>query len=518
MTDDAAPEAAGEDAGDPPPPARKVPAESLEFTIRKVAPPTVEERRLRRAAMERAISFGAAPYRDGAGKARYVFFAEANGSPVEAWTRDREDKRGYRRTQQARKAAGQMAWHPEDQIELAKRLGHLYHREGRSVEGAAERGLYDAIWRHEHVFDTFTVPRRLGGEVLDTGRIAAVAEEEGRKLRSADPRARDGFWVRDRSNNGLVYVVPNRDPGQAAGAERAFEHRSAVTGERVVLGRKEENAEQPYRRSTAGDKATTPEVAASPSAQGRHSASEQEEAPALRYPDVVLPRPEVTWKVPEAAKADSDGPPVVNMEAERIKSILANEPAVFEIEDSEAAEVRTPVHEQEQLGFWEVWVHQDVIEQIAKEEGVDPDLLRALMYFENTRGRSYGALFEWLHLSDSMLPMNIKQSVWAGLLDEGEDLSDPVANIRAGARVIRRILERVPHPTVARIGSIWNFTGREKVSDNGARIADIYASRPWEERPESFSDEALSLMPSRKAFVDEYRRRRKELKQRLESE
>jgi hypothetical protein len=40
------------------------------FTIRKVPPPSPEERQTRRDAMERAIRVGAAPYRDAKGKAR----------------------------------------------------------------------------------------------------------------------------------------------------------------------------------------------------------------------------------------------------------------------------------------------------------------------------------------------------------------------------------------------------------------------------------------------------------------
>lgn len=102
--------ASAEAAGGPAAPARNSPP----FTVRKVPPLTVAERQARRDAMERAIEVGATPYRDAGGKARYVFFREANNAPVEAWKRDREAKRGYRRTQYARKAAGQMAWHPED--------------------------------------------------------------------------------------------------------------------------------------------------------------------------------------------------------------------------------------------------------------------------------------------------------------------------------------------------------------------------------------------------------------------
>ncbi|MGD1878337.1 MAG: hypothetical protein ACFB13_12670, partial [Kiloniellaceae bacterium] len=69
-----------------------------------------------------------------------------------------------------------------------------------------------AIWRYEHIWDSFTVPRRFGRDTLETGRIAAVAEEEARKLQAEDPKALGGFWVRDRKNNGLIYVVPNSDP------------------------------------------------------------------------------------------------------------------------------------------------------------------------------------------------------------------------------------------------------------------------------------------------------------------
>ncbi|MEO3429714.1 hypothetical protein AAFN88_12690 [Pelagibius sp. CAU 1746] len=262
MIDDASPsavgEAAGEAAGGPPVPARAEPA----FTIRNVPLPTAEERRARRAAMKRAIELGAAPYRDAEGKARYVVFKDANNAPVEAWTRDREAKRGYRRTQYARKAAGQMAWHPEDQIELAKRLGVIYHREGRSVEGAAERGLYDAIWRYEHVWDSFTVPRRIGGgsavQIIDTGRIAAVAEEEARKLQAEDPRAIGGFWVRDRKNNGLIYVVPNPDPEAAV---QTREETIAGMGEDDLLVRTAAG------ESDAAGGTTEPEVAAAAQAE-----------------------------------------------------------------------------------------------------------------------------------------------------------------------------------------------------------------------------------------------------------
>src|SRR3546814_18163327 len=47
---------------------------------------------------------------------------------------------------------------------------------------------------------------------MEAGRVGAVAEEEARRLQAEDLKAKGGFWVRDRNNFGLVYVVPNEDP------------------------------------------------------------------------------------------------------------------------------------------------------------------------------------------------------------------------------------------------------------------------------------------------------------------
>ncbi|MGF1631987.1 MAG: glycosyl hydrolase 108 family protein, partial [Kiloniellaceae bacterium] len=66
---------------------------------------------------------------------------------------------------------------------------------------------------------------------LETGRIAAVAEEEARRLQAEDPKARGGFWVRDRRNTGLIYVVPNPDPADAEG-ELIF----GGEGDDIVIG------------------------------------------------------------------------------------------------------------------------------------------------------------------------------------------------------------------------------------------------------------------------------------------
>jgi len=234
MTDEASPEAAGATAGGlaapmpnatdklpavPPaamPPAHLDTPPGVGFALRIVPKATAAERLAREEGMARALALGARPYRDAEGKGRHIPFKEANLAAVEPWIRDPRAKRGYRRTQELRKAAGQLIGQPGDKIEIAKRLGALHWEQGSDIEGAARRGLYDAIWSREHVYDTFTVPRRTGRTLIDTGRVAAVVEEEGRKIQAEDPEARGGFWVRDRNDFGLLYVVPNADPEEEA--------------------------------------------------------------------------------------------------------------------------------------------------------------------------------------------------------------------------------------------------------------------------------------------------------------
>ena len=160
MTDDASREAAGDAVGGPPPAARS--ARPSIFEVRSVAPLTAEEQQAKEDAMNRALAFGARPVRDDRGWPLEVDFVAANGEAVEPWAHDPGHKRLYRRSQNLAKAAGQLIGQPGDRVEIAKRLALLHHREGSDIEGAVRRGLFDAIWRYDHVYDSFTVPRRYG--------------------------------------------------------------------------------------------------------------------------------------------------------------------------------------------------------------------------------------------------------------------------------------------------------------------------------------------------------------------
>ncbi|HIP79763.1 MAG TPA: hypothetical protein EYH07_15035, partial [Kiloniellaceae bacterium] len=257
MTDDASPEAAGAGAGGPPsaapsPPQRRRPSI---FDLRSVAPLGAEEQRVKEDAMARALEYGAAPVRDARGWALEVDFIEANGEAVEPWKHDREHKRLYRRSQKLAKAAGQLIGQPGDREEWGKRLARQFYREGSDPEGAVRRGLFEAIWRFDHVYDSFTVPRRYGPHIIKTGRIAAVAEEARRKWQAEGLAPEDVFWVRNRRNTGLVLVTPNPDPNAPAApvpedlppAEAPVQDILSGQGAETVTGKADiEEAFEPY--------------------------------------------------------------------------------------------------------------------------------------------------------------------------------------------------------------------------------------------------------------------------------
>jgi hypothetical protein len=129
-----------------------------------------------------------------------------------------------------------------------------------------------------------------------------------------------------------------------------------------------------------------------------------------------------------------------------------------------------------------VYENNTDIEAAAKKYNIKPDLIRAVMWTEGALGHKGGFnyLADKLRLSGSSLPMNIQQEKWARLIGEKPaELYDPKKNIEAGAALLAQISQRIPEPTPEKIGSIWNYSGRENVNDFGAYIGRIYDEKPW---------------------------------------
>ncbi len=157
----------------------------------------------------------------------------------------------------------------------------------------------------------------------------------------------------------------------------------------------------------------------------------------------------------------------------------------FNIEDNPKEIGDAPYYRHHRIGVEAVKKHDDIIEREARAQGVKPRLVRAIMYVENADGNflNLNRQLEKVGLAESILPMNIKPRPWAGLIGVTEaEFHIPEVNIRAAVTLIKRIQERLDKNdrTPAKIGSIYNFTGRESVSDVGARIQNAYNDKPWE--------------------------------------
>jgi hypothetical protein len=121
------------------------------------------------------------------------------------------------------------------------------------------------------------------------------------------------------------------------------------------------------------------------------------------------------------------------------------------------------------------------IQKYANKHNLDPDITRSVIYAENARGHKLGAnkLSDIISISDSPLPMNIQKERWSSLVDkEPDDLYDPDHNVEAATILLRRISDRIEKPDAAKIGSIWNYSGREKTNEFGEYVGKLYKEKP----------------------------------------
>jgi peptidoglycan hydrolase-like protein with peptidoglycan-binding domain len=176
--------------------------------------------------------------------------------------------------------------------------------------------------------------------------------------------------------------------------------------------------------------------------------------------------------------------PVIKMEKDRIKSILENTPAVFNIEIDPKASSSAPWYENRYLARQALREYAQVIECLAEKHKVDPDLVKALMWSENSRGSQAGLGYigDKLHRSETIMPMNINKNTWYKLITNNKnDLYQSEKNIEAATVLLGRIRDRIKPPTVAKIAAIWMFTGFEKTDENyPVYVERMYKEKPWE--------------------------------------
>lgn len=184
-------------------------------------------------------------------------------------------------------------------------------------------------------------------------------------------------------------------------------------------------------------------------------------------------------------KANPGKPLTIRYEEARIWALKNDVPASFDIADNPHQTGDAPFRRQHSKGVETVRKYDPIINLEAQRQGVDPNLIRAIMYVENADGSHYGleSVLTAMGAAKTLMPMNINPKTWEGMDGKSiNDYKDPEKNIAAAVALIRRIRDRIENPTPSKIGSIWNFTGREKVNSLGARIGRAYKERLWEKK------------------------------------
>lgn len=178
------------------------------------------------------------------------------------------------------------------------------------------------------------------------------------------------------------------------------------------------------------------------------------------------------------------GIPILNNSRGRIENILADKPSVFEIEDNSDAKGDPPIHADDNFGASVVVKHKEAIEEAAEEFGIDADLIRAIMFIENSHGW-YDAFAPLVGQEPkTILPMNINPEIWGGPGFTRETANDPVQNIKAGARLIRQLWDRIENPTPRKVAALWQFIGAERTNhpdyrEYVARVGRAVEEQPW---------------------------------------
>jgi hypothetical protein len=181
------------------------------------------------------------------------------------------------------------------------------------------------------------------------------------------------------------------------------------------------------------------------------------------------------------ALANAAIPKVIHKEVDRMAAILADSPAIFVVEDSNARANPAPRHYIEY--FEQVTQNADRIGEAAARHDVDPDLIRAIIWMESTHGY-YDSATGLVLQPKSILPMNVYTNYWTGFKITHEGLKDPAINIDTGTKILARIQARTSVKSIAKIATLYGSLAADKETEYGKTVEHYYYNKPWLESKE----------------------------------
>lgn len=183
-----------------------------------------------------------------------------------------------------------------------------------------------------------------------------------------------------------------------------------------------------------------------------------------------------------AEKIDIEEIPIINKELDRRKSIIDNTRAIFKITEDKTIGSKAPWYENTIVAKEALNTHSETIEKTAKKHNFDANLVKAVMWAENSRGGQwgFGYILDIAGASSTIMPMNINPNLWGELLSRNKNsLEKPENNIEAATILLKRIKGRIINPTPEKIAAIWQYGGSEITNNYAAYIGRIYKEKPW---------------------------------------
>lgn len=187
---------------------------------------------------------------------------------------------------------------------------------------------------------------------------------------------------------------------------------------------------------------------------------------------------------------------------DRKRALLDDVPDTkFEFESQKFSDIprenRPPINTYLQnhgFGAQAVKKYDALIEEAAKRQGVNPDVVRAVIYTEASRGGEYGYPAEAVGrtirsllqlkqdvIAHTILPGSIDSS-WQKLIP-GSDVHNPRDNIELTAKLLAGIAKRLDDPSVENIYSLYNGLSHDRTYVNKQiKSTPYYAKRVFEDK------------------------------------
>jgi soluble lytic murein transglycosylase-like protein len=136
----------------------------------------------------------------------------------------------------------------------------------------------------------------------------------------------------------------------------------------------------------------------------------------------------------------------------------------------------------QRIDFEQVTISEHWISEAAAKTGVDPDLLRAIIWMESTHGW-YDELIIDPEARKTPLPMNLYISYWHGLggYSDQDVRYRRDRNIEAGSYLLKELWQRTDKPSIEKVATLYHNVGDTAVSNYGKTVDYYYKNKPWKQ-------------------------------------